>query len=272
AVTGLARVFGADGVSIQLVDDGVLAIRSALGLSDEARRDRKRIGEGISGFVASTGQPLLLRGPIVGDERFTGNDPSIADALVAPLRAGDQVIGVVSLKRRGSAPPYESADLDSLSIIGADIAATLSFVDAIARAEEDRGGGDGIRARPDQRAWPVDRGARARPRRPAVHRSRGRLRRDRRRVPLRPRRRRKRDGRGRTGDVRRAPPYRAGAARRSRAGAHGRGPQPRRRTARIRAEPEAARPAAREGDPRGPRDPGRRPAVHGRGAADRAGR
>jgi len=138
AVTGLARVFGADGVSIQLVDDGVLAIRSALGLSDEARRDRKRIGEGISGFVANTGQPLLLRGPIVGDERFTGNDPSIADALVAPLRAGDQVIGVVSVKRRGSAPPYESADLDSLSIIGADIAATLSFVDAIARAEEDR--------------------------------------------------------------------------------------------------------------------------------------
>src|SRR2546423_1277244 len=104
----------------------------------DAERDRKRVGVGISGFGASTGQPLLLRGPIVGDGRFTGNDPSIADALVAPLRAGDQLIGVVSVKRRGSAPPYESADLDSLSAIGADIAATLSFVDAIARAEEDR--------------------------------------------------------------------------------------------------------------------------------------
>src|SRR5947209_9974671 len=51
AVTGLARVFGADGVSIMLVDNGVLSIRSALGLSDDARGDRKRVGEGISGFV-----------------------------------------------------------------------------------------------------------------------------------------------------------------------------------------------------------------------------
>src|SRR5207244_12888416 len=58
--------------------------------------------------------------------------------LVAPLRAGDQVIGVVSVKRHGSAPPYESADPDSLSATGADVAAPLSFVDAIARAEEDR--------------------------------------------------------------------------------------------------------------------------------------
>src|SRR5207237_2251115 len=46
ATTGLARVFGADGVSIMLVENGTLAIRSAIGLSDVARQDRKRIGEG----------------------------------------------------------------------------------------------------------------------------------------------------------------------------------------------------------------------------------
>ena len=138
ATIGLARVFGADGVSIMLVDDGVLSVRSAVGLSDDARRDRKRLGEGISGFVAKTGQPLLLRGPVVGDDRFAGNDPSIGDALVAPLRHGDQVIGVVSVKHRGSAERYDTVDLDALCAIGVDIGATLSFVGAVTRAEEDR--------------------------------------------------------------------------------------------------------------------------------------
>jgi signal transduction histidine kinase len=138
ATSGLARVFAADGVSIMLVDNGVLSIRSSVGLSDEAKRDRKRLGEGISGFVAKSGQPLLLRGEVAGDERFTGNDPSIGDALVAPLRNGDHIIGVVSVKRRESSEHYDAADLDALSAIGVDIAATLSFVGAVARAEEDR--------------------------------------------------------------------------------------------------------------------------------------
>ena len=138
ATSGLARVFGADGVSIMLVENGLLSVRSSTGLSDEAKRDRKRLGEGVSGFVAKTGQPLLLRGAITGDDRFSGNDPSIGDALIAPLRNGDHVIGVVSIKRRGSSEHYDAADLDALTAIGVDIAATLSFVGAVARAEEDR--------------------------------------------------------------------------------------------------------------------------------------
>jgi signal transduction histidine kinase len=138
ATSGLARVFGADGVSIMLAEDGVLSVRSDIGLSDQARRDRKRIGEGISGFVAKTGQPLLLRGPVANDERFSGNDAFIGDALVAPLRNGDHITGVVSVKRRQGSATYDAADLDALASIGVDIAATLSFVSAVARAEDDR--------------------------------------------------------------------------------------------------------------------------------------
>lgn len=138
ATSGLARVFAADGVSIMLLEDGVLGVRSAIGLSDEARRDRKRVGEGISGFVAQTGQPLLLQGPLTDDPRFRGNDPAIGAALVAPLRNGDHITGVVSVKRRGAGTHFDTADLDALSAIGSDIAATLSFVTSVTRAEEDR--------------------------------------------------------------------------------------------------------------------------------------
>ena len=138
ATTGLARVFAADGVSIMLVHDDVLSVRSAVGLSDEARRDRKRIGEGISGFVAKTGQALLLRGPVNGDQPFHGNDPSISGSMIAPLRNGDHTIGVVCVKHRGSGERFDATDLDALTAIGADIAATLSFVEAVSRAEDDR--------------------------------------------------------------------------------------------------------------------------------------
>lgn len=138
ATTGLARVFGADGVSIMLVENDILSVRSAIGLSDEARLDRKRVGEGISGFVAKSGQPLLLRGPINGDQPYRGNDPSISGSMIAPLRNGDHMIGVVSVKYRGSGERFDATDLDALTAIGADIAATLSFVEAVSRSEEDR--------------------------------------------------------------------------------------------------------------------------------------
>src|SRR5260221_13262206 len=138
ATTGLARVFAADGVSIMLIEDGILSVHTAVGLNDEGRRDRKRVGEGISVFVAQSGQPLLLHGPVNGNRPFHGNDPSITDAMIAPLRNGDHTIGVVNVKHRGVADPFDATDLDALTAIGGDIAATLSFVGAVSRAEEDR--------------------------------------------------------------------------------------------------------------------------------------
>src|SRR5438132_122108 len=56
ATAQLAEVFAADGVSIMLADDhGELSVRTSQGLSEEAKRDRKRVGEGISGKVAQNG-------------------------------------------------------------------------------------------------------------------------------------------------------------------------------------------------------------------------
>jgi signal transduction histidine kinase len=138
ATSGLARVFGADGVSIMLVADDRLSVRSAIGLSDDARRETKRVGEGISGFVAQSGQALLLVGPVNGDRPFHGNDPTITDSMIAPLRNGDRTIGVVNVKHCGSGERFGAADLDALTAIGADIAATLSFVEAVSRSEDDR--------------------------------------------------------------------------------------------------------------------------------------
>ena len=137
ATAQLAELFGADGVSIMLADDfGELSVRSSVGLSEAAKKATKKAGEGISGYVAKTGESLLLSGA-VKDSRFAGNDPSIGDALVAPLRSGDRTLGVVNVKHR-TGERYSQAQLESLTMVAADIAAAFITAEALSRAEDDR--------------------------------------------------------------------------------------------------------------------------------------
>ncbi|HLZ47961.1 MAG TPA: GAF domain-containing sensor histidine kinase [Candidatus Limnocylindria bacterium] len=140
ATKQLAELFGADGVSIMLADDaGQLSVRSSVGLSDAAKKDRKKVGEGISGYVAKTGQPLLLTGQ-VRDQRFSGNDPTIGESIVAPLRTEDRTIGVVNVKHSGGAGKerFTQASVDSLQQVASEIAASFVAADAMRRTEEDR--------------------------------------------------------------------------------------------------------------------------------------
>jgi signal transduction histidine kinase len=134
AVDQVAELYGADGASIQLLDDtNTLTVRASRGLSDEARRDRKPLGEGISGSVAKTGQPTLLRGPVPG-----GSDDSVNESMVAPLRVGDRTIGVISVKHRGPASKYGAPQLESLALLAQDVAGTYLTLGDLTQAEEDR--------------------------------------------------------------------------------------------------------------------------------------
>jgi signal transduction histidine kinase len=139
ATAQLAELFGADGVSIMLADDaGQLSVRSSLGLSDAAKKDKKKAGEGISGYVVKTGQPLLLTGQ-VKDQRFTGNDPTIGESIVAPMRADDRTIGVVNVKHTALAKDrFTQASVESLQQVASDIAASFVAADAMRRTEDDR--------------------------------------------------------------------------------------------------------------------------------------
>ena len=134
AIARLAQLFRADGVSIMLADEsGELSVRAATGLSDLARRDRKKIGEGISGTVARTGQAVRLEGPVRG-----GSDPTIGESLVAPLRTGGRTIGVVNVKHREGPPRYDDNDLNELTGMASDIAGALATAQELERANDDR--------------------------------------------------------------------------------------------------------------------------------------
>lgn len=78
-----------------------LSIIATQGLSDRAYpTDRQPVGEGIAGWVAEHGEPLLLKGNIQEDERFknlTERDLKVKSALLTPLKVRGAVIGVLNL-------------------------------------------------------------------------------------------------------------------------------------------------------------------------------
>ncbi|OLC53567.1 MAG: hypothetical protein AUH85_13915 [Chloroflexi bacterium 13_1_40CM_4_68_4] len=134
AIDQVADLYGADGASIMLLDDAnTLSVRASRGLSEDAKRDRKRLGEGISGNVAKSGQPTILSGPVAG-----GSDDSVAEAMIAPLRVGDRTLGVISVKHRAPTAKYGQPQLESLALVAQDVAGTFLALDELNHAEDDR--------------------------------------------------------------------------------------------------------------------------------------
>src|SRR5207249_4577732 len=134
ATAQLADVFGADGVSIMIANgQGELSVRSSRGLSDAAKMDRKRIGEGISGTVAQTGRSMLLSGQVQG-----GSDPTASESMIAPLRSNGRTLGVINVKHRAAQERYGQIQVDSLTLAASDIAAALLTAEEFQRAEVDR--------------------------------------------------------------------------------------------------------------------------------------
>lgn len=137
-VEGIARAFGADGVSIMLADgSGTLTVRSAVGLSEAATASRRQVGEGISGHVARTLLPLHLAGA-VRDERFAGNDPSISDAFVLPLRSEARLIGVLNVRYARRPGHGEEQLLGTLADVADDVASALMVALRVRQAVTDR--------------------------------------------------------------------------------------------------------------------------------------
>ena len=134
AAEEIAMRIGAAGTSIMLVEGNELRVRASVGLEVPIGHGQ-RMDEGIAGWVASRGERIVLRGPI-DDARFRGSDPLAGEAVVVPLRSGDEVIGVLNVKRPTGAGFDEK--LESLDAIADDVARALSAVNRIDELERER--------------------------------------------------------------------------------------------------------------------------------------
>jgi signal transduction histidine kinase len=115
-------VMQAEAGSIMMLDEstGELQVRAARGTrASEIFGCSVKLGEGIAGWVALYGRPLLLIEGMV-DPRFHTicKRDDVKDAMCVPLQADGTVIGVLSLNNRRGSGPFSEQDLQLLVALG----------------------------------------------------------------------------------------------------------------------------------------------------------
>jgi len=128
AAEDIATRMGAGGTSIMLVEGDRLRVRASVGIGVPLGHEQ-RVNEGIAGWVASRGESVVLLGPI-DDERFQGSDPQAGESVVMPLRAGDEVIGVLNIKRPTGTEGF-GEKLEVLEAVAGDVARALVAINRI---------------------------------------------------------------------------------------------------------------------------------------------
>jgi signal transduction histidine kinase len=92
------QLTGATSGSVVLVNPhtGFLEIQATRGLPPAGRQLQLRVGEGITGWVARTGQPARV-GDVRQDPRYIMASDQVRSELAVPLRVGDEVRGLLNV-------------------------------------------------------------------------------------------------------------------------------------------------------------------------------
>ncbi len=120
------RVIGAKQGSIMLTDKhtNTMLIRTAVGIDPEiVEKARVKVGEGISGWVAHTGEPLLIK-DLERDKRFSRGSEEKYDTkyetqslISCPLKVKDDIIGVININNKLTGESFDKYDLELLTIL-----------------------------------------------------------------------------------------------------------------------------------------------------------
>src|SRR6266566_2434566 len=143
AAAEVERRMGAGASSIMLIEGDELRLRASVGLPREVQLGRgQRLDEGIAGWVATSGEKVVLRGRVT-DERFHGVDPDARESISVPLRVGDDVLGVLSVKRPQEADGF-SGRQTLLDGIAADLSRALQAMNVISALQREREHAEGF--------------------------------------------------------------------------------------------------------------------------------
>ncbi|HQK93855.1 MAG TPA: sensor domain-containing diguanylate cyclase [Armatimonadota bacterium] len=126
-----SKMAGTERCSLMLLDDQTqtLRIRAAKGLPEEVIESAEvRLGEGVCGHVAATGEPLLIT-DIRRDPRFAPgerhecyNGPSL---LSVPLKFRGSVTGVLNLSNKTDGARFSPADEELLCLLASQAAVAI---------------------------------------------------------------------------------------------------------------------------------------------------
>ena len=124
--------------SVMILDPetGELVTRATYGLESEfSRGARKRVGEGIAGWVALNREPVAL-GEHAGDGKLGQHykeNRRITSAMSLPLALGERVIGVLNVNRINHPEPFADHHLEVLRVFAEHIAAVIDRAEVMER-------------------------------------------------------------------------------------------------------------------------------------------
>src|SRR5690349_1184399 len=121
----IMAAFPADSGSLSLLspESGRLEISAQMGLPPETGDFALRPGQGITGWVALHGKPLLAA-DVSHEPRYIAARPGVCCEMAAPLLIDGRVIGVVNVDA-DQPSAFNSTDLDRLVRFAAESAAVL---------------------------------------------------------------------------------------------------------------------------------------------------
>jgi len=116
-------------------ESGLLETQASYGLESEfARNARKRLGEGIAGWVAERGEPVLLSNesahPLALHYKSNRN---ITSALSLPLRVGERCVGVLNVNRINHPEPFRDHHRDMLRMFADHVGAVIERAETMER-------------------------------------------------------------------------------------------------------------------------------------------
>ncbi len=131
---------GARRASLMLVDENrqELTIQAAVGIEDHVvAQTRVAMGEGIAGWVAKTGEPLVVNGPAdLPDFLREGmRGGGLRSAVCLPLTVKGQVIGVMNLAKTTVEDPFLPGDAEMLSVLAGQAAIAIANARLIEQME-----------------------------------------------------------------------------------------------------------------------------------------
>ncbi|MCD6594963.1 diguanylate cyclase, partial [bacterium] len=111
--------FGFAASSILLLDDekNELYVKAAWGFQSDVYQHKILLGKGITGWVASSGQPLIVP-DVKKDSRFISTDLDVRSEMAVPLIVGGQIVGVLDVESK-DVNRFSEQDLWFLSSLAA---------------------------------------------------------------------------------------------------------------------------------------------------------
>ena len=117
-------------------ESGELETRATYGLESEfARNAKKKLGEGIAGWVAQRQQAVMLTKGATHPElgQHYKNDRNITSALSLPLRVGERCVGVLNVNRINHPEQFQEHHREMLTMFAEHVGAVIDRAQAMER-------------------------------------------------------------------------------------------------------------------------------------------